>query len=160
MIRPATPEDADQLAVIYNHYVENTVISFEEQSVSNFEMRKRISQGVSLYPWLVAENGGELLGYAFATQWKSRTAYSKTAETSVYIAANHLRKGLGLVLYNSLIGQLREQGAHCALAGIALPNPASIAFHEKLGFRKVGELQEVGWKMGKWVNVGYWELIL
>ena len=160
MIRPATPQDADQIAAIYNHYVENTICTFEEQSVSNADMRSRITRGITNYPWLAKEHGGRLLGYAYGSQWKSRIAYRLSVESSVYLAADQTGKGLGLDLYRSLIERLKQQEFHCALGGIALPNPASVALHEKLGFRKVGELQEVGWKMGRWVNVGYWELLL
>lgn len=160
MIRSATYEDAEQITAIYNHYVENTVVTFEAQHIAKSDMAKRVTAGSSRYPWLVSEIDGVLRGFAYASEWKPRVAYEKTVEITIYVAADHLGEGVGFPLYGFLIDQLREQGVHCALGGIALPNPASIALHEKLGFRKVGELQEVGWKMGQWVNVGYWELLL
>lgn len=160
MIRAATAEDARQIASIYNHYIEHTVATFEEEPVGAAEMRERIEPGLLSYPWLVAEQNGQLAGYAYATRWKPRSAYRNTVETSVYISPAHARHGFGEELYRALIERLRNSGFHCALGGIALPNEASVSLHEKLGFRKVGELQEVGWKMGRWVNVGYWQLQL
>jgi phosphinothricin acetyltransferase len=160
MIRFATPDDADQIAAIYNYYVDNTHITFEEQAVPDAEMRERITLGLSDYPWLVADDEGMLLGYAFGSQWMRRSGYRNSVETAVYVAKDRMREGLGPKLYSALIEKLKGAGFHCASAGIALPNPASVAFHEKLGFRKVGELQEVGRKFGQWINVGYWELML
>ena len=160
MIRQATRGDAAAIADIYNHYVANTVVSFETESVTAEAMSLRLAEGGALYPWLVAEEDGSVQGFAYATRWKSRSAYDRTVETSVYLATDAIGKGLGTDLYRALLEQLRSDGFHCALGGIALPNPASVALHEKLGFRKVGELQEVGWKQDRWVNVGYWQLIL
>ena len=160
MIRQATAEDGAQIAAIYNYYVDNTFVTFETEPVSDSEMQSRITDGLSSYPWLVAKENGTVLGYAFATEWKSRSAYRLTAETTIYLDQDHLGQGVGLALYRQLIDTLRDRGLHCALGGIALPNPASVALHEKLGFRKVGELEQVGWKLEQWVNVGYWELML
>ena len=160
MIRSATLEDAAQVAVIYNHYVENTVISFETEVISDSEMRTRIAHGLSFCPWLVAEIDGALLGYAYASPWSTRTGYKMSVETTLYVAQDHRREGIGIELHKMLIDQLKPQDFHCALGVIALPNPGSVALHEKLGYRKVGELQEVGWKLGQWVNVGYWQLLL
>lgn len=160
MIRTASPDDAGQIASIYNHYIEHTVVTFEEEPLESEDMRKRIEPGLASYPWLVAERDGQVAGYAYATRWKPRSAYRNTVETSVYISPGHFRQGLGEALYRDLLGRLREQGFHCALGGIALPNEASVSLHEKLGFRKVGELEQVGWKFGRWVNVGYWQLRL
>lgn len=157
MIRAATPDDAGHIASIYNHYVEHTVVTFEEEPVTATDMRARIDDGLPTYPWLVAERDGEITGYAYATRWKPRSAYRNTVETSVYISPGHPRQGFGEALYRALIEHLRNQDFHCALGGIALPNEASIALHEKLGFRKVGELEEVGFKFDRWVNVGYWQ---
>ncbi len=159
-VRLATHEDAGPIAAIYNHYVENTVVTFETLPVSIPDMAKRIAMGLPNYPWLVSERNGTVLGYAYATQWKARAAYARSVESTIYVAPDHLGKGVGLPLYRELLEQLGARGFHCALGGIALPNPASVALHEKLGFRKVGELQEVGWKMEQWINVGYWELLL
>ena len=160
LIRAATPDDADQIASIYNHYIEHTVITFEELPVTAADMRTRLETGLALYPWLVAELEHEISGYAYATQWKPRSAYRNTVETSVYVAPAHSRQGLGEALYRALLEHLCDEGFHCALGGIALPNDASVSLHEKLGFRKVGELEQVGWKFDRWVNVGYWQLLL
>jgi L-amino acid N-acyltransferase YncA len=160
MIRSATVEDAAQIAAIYNYYVENTIITFEEEAVSEAEMRTRIAHGPSYCPWLVAETDGALSGYAYATPWSARTGYRTSVETTVYVAHGHRRKGLGIELYSSLIDRLKFRDLHSALGVIALPNPGSVALHERLGFRKVGELQEIGRKLGQWVNVGYWQLLL
>ena len=157
MIRAATPDDAGQIASIYNHYIEHSVITFEEEPVADAVMQARIEQGLLKYPWLLAERDERVAGYAYATQWKPRSAYRNTVETSVYISPEHPRQGLGEALYRALIDVLREKGFHSALGGIALPNEASVALHEKLGFRKVGELEEVGRKFDRWVNVGYWQ---
>ena len=134
--------------------------TFEVEPLSATDMRSRIEAGMPAYPWLVASDADTVRGYAYATQWKSRAAYGKTVETSVYVAPDHLGCGVGETLYRALIERLARQGFHCALGGIALPNPASIALHEKLGFTKVGELEQVGWKHDRWVNVGYWQCFL
>ncbi len=160
MIRPATSHDADQIAAIYNHYIEHSVVTFEEVPLAADEMRARIEQGIPDYPWLVAESDEGLAGYAYATRWKPRSAYRNTVETSVYISPTRQRRGVGEALYRSLIDRLQEGGFHTALGGIALPNEASVSLHEKLGFRKVGELEQVGWKFDRWVNVGYWQRTL
>ncbi len=159
MIRSATPGDAVAIASIYNHYIEESVVTFEVDQVSAAEMRSRIETGCATHPWLVAVDADSVLGYAYATQWKSRAAYRNTVETSVYVAREHHGNGVGERLYRELIERVAKQGFHAALGGIALPNPASVALHEKLGFRKVGELEQVGWKHDRWVNVGYWQRI-
>lgn len=159
-IRSSIPDDAGQIAAIYNHYVANTIATFEEDPVSVAQMRDRIESGSARYPWLVATRGQATVGYAYAGQWKSRSAYRNSVETTVYVAPTALRQGVGSELYSALLGELRHRRFHCALGLIALPNPASVALHENLGFSRVAELEEVGWKMGRWVDVGIWQLIL
>jgi len=160
-IRPATAADATAIAAIYNPYVLDTTISFEEQAVSTEDMAERIAkvqqQGL---PWLVVELHGELLGYAYATRWRVRHAYRYAVETSVYFAPEARGQGLGSRLYRYLLQQLRASGIHLAIGGIALPNDASVALHEGLGFCRVAIFHEVGWKNGRWLDVGYWELKL
>lgn len=160
MIRPATPDDAGRIAAIYNYYVENSIITFEMEAVSDAGMLTRIARGSPICPWLVAEIDGALLGYTYASPWSARSGYRMSVETTVYVAQDHRREGLGMQLYAALVEQLKFRDLHCAIGVIALPNPASVSLHEKLGFRKVGELKEVGWKLGRWVNVGYWQLLL
>ena len=160
-IRIATAADADRIAEIYNHYVANTVVTFEEEPVTGGEMRRRLDEVfASALPWLVAESGGRMVGYAYATKWKARSAYRFSVETTVYLAVGLGRRGLGSRLYEELFRLLKEKGVHAAIGGIALPNDASVALHEKFGMRKVAHFEEVGFKFGKWVDVGYWERIL
>lgn len=160
MIRSATPGDADGIASIYNHYVKESVVTFEVELVSTAEMQTRIESGSRDYPWLVAIGDDTVQGYACASRWKPRAAYRHTVETSVYVGPRHIGFGVGERLYRALLQRVTERGFHAALGGIALPNPASVALHEKLGFRKVGELEQVGFKHDRWVNVGYWQRIL
>jgi len=157
-IRAATPQDAAAIAAIYNPYIADTTISFEEEPVSQVEMCGRIAsvQDGGL-PWLVLERDGEIAGYAYATKWRVRHAYRFSVETSVYLASRHAGKGAGTALYTALLAQLRAAGCHLAIGGIALPNAASVALHEKMGYRKVAHFDEVGFKFGRWIDVGYWE---
>ncbi|MGD2129219.1 MAG: GNAT family N-acetyltransferase [Lysobacterales bacterium] len=160
MIRNCQALDAPQVCEIYNHYVLSTVTTFEEVPVTDDAMALRISDIAERLPWLVWEDNGRIAGFAYAAPWKSRSAYRFSVETTVYVAEASARRGIGTQLYQALLGDLRRRNVHCAIGAIALPNPASIAFHEKLGFSKIGELREVGWKLGRWVDVGYWELVL
>lgn len=160
MIRPATPDDAAAIAAIYNHYVATTTISFEEQAVSAVEMAQRIRDVTGYLPWLVHEDQDRVTGYAYATKWRVRSAYRFAAETSVYVEAGQGGKGIGKALYLALLEQLRQREVHMAIGGIAQPNPASVALHESVGFRKVAHFSEVGRKFDRWVDVGYWELRL
>ena len=157
-IRAANPQDAAAIAAIYNPYIADTTISFEEEPVSTEDMRGRIAavQDGGL-PWLVLERDGEIAGYAYATKWRVRHAYRFSVETSVYLAAHHAGKGAGTALYTALLAQLRAAGYRLAIGGIAQPNPASVALHEKMGYRKVAHFGEVGFKFGQWIDVGYWE---
>lgn len=160
MIRPATAADAGSIAAIYNHYVRETVITFEETPVSENEMARRIADVGSRYPWLVAEHHGAVAGWAYATEWKTRSAYRFSVETTVYVSPTQQRRGMGASLYTPLIAELKARRLHSAVGGIALPNDASIALHEKLGFQKIAHFAEVGRKFDRWVDVGYWQLIL
>jgi len=161
LIRAATEKDAESIIRIYNHYVLNTTITFEEEAVSLQEMSSRIAEVTSnALPWLVVEEDGEVVGYAYATKWKGRSAYRFSVETTVYLAPGRGGRGLGFKLYEVLLAQLREKGLHAAIAGIALPNPQSIALHEKLGMTKVAQFKEVGFKSRQWLDVGYWECLL
>lgn len=159
VIRPAVPADAAAICRIYNHYVAATVITFEEEPVSEAEMARRIGEVTSKpLPWLVAEDAKAVVGYAYATAWRPRSAYRFSVESTVYLDAAATGRGVGRSLYEALLGDLRTRGVHCVLGGIALPNPASVGLHEKMGFKKVGHLEEVGFKHDRWVDVGYWEL--
>jgi L-amino acid N-acyltransferase YncA len=160
MIRPATPADADAIGAIYNPYVTGTVITFEETPVAAAEMAARIATLTGTHPWLVHEDAGQIQGYAYAGPWRTRAAYRHAVETTVYLDAAQSGRGLGSALYDALLAQLRHRGFHCAMGGIALPNPASVALHEKMGFRKVAHFSEVGWKQNRWIDVGYWQCLL
>jgi phosphinothricin acetyltransferase len=160
MIRAATADDAAAIAAIYNHYIKNTVITFEETPVSSAEMAKRIAAVSADYPWLLFERENAILGYAYAARFHARSAYRFTVEATVYVAHDARRGGIGRRLYGALLERLRTQGLHRVIGIIALPNEASVRLHEKCGFRKVGELEQVGWKFESWINVGYWELAL
>ncbi len=159
--RNATPDDAAAIAGIYNHYVANTTISFEEALVTEPAMRQRIAELLdSGLPWLVATDESKVIGYAYASKWRVRAAYRFAVESSVYLDAARAGQGLGMALYVRLIEQLRAAGIHVVIGGIALPNPASIALHEKAGFTKVAHFSEVGRKFDRWIDVGYWQLNL
>ncbi len=116
-------------------------------------------QGLSL-PWLVAELESVIVGYAYATKWKLRSAYRHSVETTIYLEQGCERRGIGTALYSGLLSALRERGMHVAIGGAALPNEASVALHEKLGFEHVATFRQVGFKHGKWVDVAYWQLVL
>ena len=161
MIRAATAADAQTIADIYNHYVRETVVTFEEEPVAASGMAGRIAEvAAASLPWLVAERAGQVIGYARATKWRPRSAYRFSVETTIYLAAQHLGAGVGTTLYRELLARLKGQGLHLAIGGVALPNAASVALHEKLGFRKVAHFNEVGFKFGRWIDVAYWELKL
>lgn len=160
MIRTVKLEDAHEIAEIYNYYILNTCFTFEEIPVSDEEMRKRIEAVQLKLPWLVYENDNEIIGYAYATDWKLRTAYKRTVESTVYLKNEAIKKGIGSLLYKELISRLTEMHIHAVIGGISLPNEASIALHEKFGYEKVGQFKEVGFKFKKWLDVGYWELII
>ncbi len=160
-VRSALATDAEALARIYNYYIENTVITFEEEPVSAEVMATRVSevQGASL-PWLVAESEGAIVGYAYANKWKARSAYRFAVETTIYLENGREGGGVGTKLYSELLSILRTQGMHVAIGGAALPNDASVALHEKLGFDRVATFRQVGFKHDRWVDVAYWQLLL
>lgn len=160
-IRNVSPADAAEIAQIYNHYIANTIITFEEEVVSGDIISERIKEvQLSQLPWLVAEQEGDILGYSYASKWHGRCAYRFSTEVTVYLDPDHVGKGIGSGLYSNLLAALKSQGIHAALGGIALPNEASIKLHEKMGFLKVAQFKEVGFKFNRWIDVGYWQLIL
>ncbi|APZ43568.1 arsinothricin resistance N-acetyltransferase ArsN1 family B [Acidihalobacter ferrooxydans] len=161
MIRPVHDADASAIADIYNHYIRDTVISFEETEIDTAQIRARLGKIADAgLPWLVAEDNSKLLGYAYAAPWHARSAYRFAVEVTVYLAADAGGRGLGTALYRALFRELELRGIHTAIGCIALPNPASVALHEKLGMRKIGHFAEVGYKFGQWLDVGYWQIIL
>ena len=159
MIRDAKPDDAARIAEIYNPYILETTITFEETPVSSEEISKRIGQlKDNDHPWLVMEVEDNLVGYAYASPWRTRPAYRFTLESTIYMDRQFARKGWGSSLYSALLDRLKGQGIHAVIGSIALPNPKSIRLHEKLGFVKVAHFQEVGFKFRRWIDVGFWQL--
>ncbi|PCK07384.1 MAG: phosphinothricin acetyltransferase [Alteromonadaceae bacterium] len=157
-IRKCTTNDSKYICSIYNYYIKNTIITFEEDLVTESIISKRVETCVSGYPWLVVENEENVVvGYAYATKWAERSAYRKTVEITVYIDNKENGRGYGSALYKELLFVLSNAGFHTAIAGISLPNDASIKIHEAFGFSKVGHFVEAGLKFGKWVDVGYWQ---
>jgi L-amino acid N-acyltransferase YncA len=160
-IRSADPErDAAACAAIYAPSVEASATSFEERAPSPEEMAARIERISATHQWLVAESGGEVLGYAYACPHRERPAYRWSVDVSVYVAAGSRGRGVGRQLYAALFERLRRQRFHMACAGITLPNPASVALHEGFGFLAVGVNREIGWKDRAWRDVGWWQLEL
>jgi L-amino acid N-acyltransferase YncA len=161
IVRTAAAGDLQAIVNIYNHHVLHTIVTFEEQAVSAPDIAKRMRdvEAASL-PWLVAERNGSVEGYAYAAPWHPRRSYRFSAEVTVYVASDQTRKGLGTMLYAQLLSSLRSRQIHTALGGIALPNEASVALHEKFGFKKVAHLEAVGFKFNRWIDVGYWQRIL
>jgi L-amino acid N-acyltransferase YncA len=161
LIRPAEPaRDAAPCAEIYAPYILASATSFEEDAPDEEEMADRIARISTTYPWLVAERGGEVLGYAYACRHRERPAYRWSTDVSVYVAEGQWRQGVGRGLYEALFEHLRRQGFRTACAGITLPNAASVALHEDLGFALVGVYRRIGWKAGAWRDVGWWQLEL
>jgi L-amino acid N-acyltransferase YncA len=160
MVRSATTEDAARICEIYNHYVLHSTITFEEQPVSPDEMKQRIAEVLTGLPWLVWVEDQVVQGFAYASKWKGRCAYRYSVESTAYLANGSTGRGIGTKLYEALFTALRQSKMHVVMGGIALPNDASIAMHEKLRFQKVAHFREVGCKFGKWIDVGYWQLFL
>jgi L-amino acid N-acyltransferase YncA len=160
-IRPVELSDAVAITAIYNSYITETVITFEEAPIDSEEMARRIEdvRSTSL-PWLVAEENGRVVGYAYAAPWKVRAAYRFSVEITIYLAPDNVGRGIGSLLYSRLISSLQTLGAHAVIGGIALPNEASVALHERFGFQKVAHFQQVGFKFNRWIDVAYWERIL
>jgi phosphinothricin acetyltransferase len=160
MIRSATIHDARSICGIYNYYVNHTVVTFEEIPVSISEMEGRVKTVTSKFPWIVWEEEGEILGYAYINRWRDRSAYRYAAEDSLYVKNGAGGRGIGKKLLAALLEATQKTGLHVLVAGITLPNERSAALHEQFGFKKTAEFFEIGYKMDQWLNVGYWQLIL
>jgi L-amino acid N-acyltransferase YncA len=159
-IRSVERNDVEAITAIYNYYIENTIITFEEEMISVSEMASRIEAISIKYPFLVYEENGTIAGYAYATPWKVRSAYRYSAENTIYLHPDAKGKGIGSALFQKFLDEINKTGLHALIGGIALPNNASVALHEKFGFKKVAQFEETGFKFGKWIDVGYWELKL
>lgn len=160
MIRSASLGDAPAIAAIYNHYVANTVVTFEEAPVTDQEMAGRMSEVQAVLPWLVFERDGRVVGYAYASRWRTRSAYRFAAESTIYLDTAFTGMGIGTKLYDRLLFELQAKSVHTVMGGIALPNAGSVALHENLGFKKVAHFEQVGWKFERWIDVGYWQRTL
>jgi phosphinothricin acetyltransferase len=158
-IRLATPADAEQVHAIYFPYC-HTPISFEMEPPSVEEMRSRLAKVLVQYPWLLCEDSGEVLGYAYATQHRERAAYRWSVDTALYVRQGRQRRGVGRALYTSLLAVLPLQGYINAYAGVTLPNPASVGLHEAMGFQPVGVYRHVGFKCGAWHDVAWFQRLL
>jgi phosphinothricin acetyltransferase len=157
-IRLATTGDAEAIASIYGPYCESTVISFEETAPSTEEMGRRIAATGATRPWILLEDDGCVIGYAYASAHHERAAYRWSVSTAIYVALDHHRRGAGRALYTTLFGLLGALGYRQATAGITLPNAASVGLHAACGFAPVGVYRRIGYKMGGWHDVGWYQV--
>lgn len=161
MIRDAEGKDFNVISEIYNHYIRHTVITFEESEIDPAQISLRAEKVRSAgLCWIVLEEETRIVGYAYATKWQERSAYRNTVEVSVYVHHEHRGKGYGTKLYTELFSRLKGKNFHVAIGGIALPNPSSEKLHENFGMKKVAHFNEVGFKFGQWIDVGYWQVQL
>lgn len=160
LVRLAHARDVPAILAIYAPFVRDTAVSFEYEPPTLAEMERRLRAFQQEYPSLVCERAGQVAGYAYASRFRSRTAYQWTAEVTVYVHPDHQRRGVAGTLYRSLLDRLRVQGFRTAVAGITLPNAGSVALHESLGFQPVGVFQRVGFKHGQWHDTGWWQIDL
>jgi L-amino acid N-acyltransferase YncA len=156
-IRLATAFDASAMAAIYRPYCEGSAVSFEQVAPDAVEMAKRIATVTTQRPWIVLEDAGAVVGYAYAGPHNERWAYRWSVNTAIYISGTHQRRGAGRALYATLFDLLRHLGYYRAVAGITLPNPASVGLHEAMGFALVGVYRDIGYKLGAWRDVGWYE---
>ena len=160
MIRPAANTDAQQLADLYNYYVRNTLITFEEEELSAAQFAERIQKISENYPFIVFEEAGEILGFAYGNKWRERSAYRFALESSVYVKQGYFGKQIGTQLYQELFSLLKSQGCKQLIGVITLPNDTSVKMHERMGFEKAAHFKKVGYKFGQWCDVGYWQKTL
>lgn len=160
MIRIAGDHDAAAIAAIYAPAVTDSAITFETAVPDAEAMRRRISERLQHYPWLVLEDEGRVLGYAYASRFRERAAYDWICETSVYVHAGARRRGVARRLYAALLSTLTRQGITQAVGVITLPGEISVALHERFGFRHTGTWHQAGYKLGRWHDVGIWQLAL
>ncbi len=159
MIRDALPSDVAAITDIYNHYVEHSyaTMQYEKSEPSFFEAKINTVQESGHF-WLVAEDKGNVVGYAYSGAWNPREGYRHTCEVSVYLSPATTAKGWGTKLYSELFGRLKKKGIQVVISVIGLPNEASIALHEKFGMKQVAHFPRMGFKLGNWMDVGYWQV--
>lgn len=162
MIRQFQLTDIDQIRDIYNHYVINSIVTFDESPFTHSLMKAKLEniQKLSLPIFVSLCEKHMINGFAYASKWKEKSAYNQTVETTVYVKHATQGKGIGSLLYEKLLSELKRTNIHVAIGGLSLPNDESIALHEKFGFKKVAHFSEVGFKFGKWIDVGYWQKTL
>lgn len=158
VIRPAQDDDGTGVAAVYAPYVRDTAVSFEVEPPTATVMAERISGTLGTHPWLVAERDGEVVGYAYAGKHSQRAAYRWTVDVTVYVRDSERRTGVGRRLYRALLATLWHQGFRSAFAEIVLPNPGSARLHEAMGFQHIGVHKDIGHKLGRWQDIGYWRL--
>jgi phosphinothricin acetyltransferase len=161
VIRQATENDADAITTIYNYYIINSTATFEESAITSVDIIDRMGKVKAAgLPWLVVEKDSQLAGFAYASTWNDRSAYRHTVQVTIYLSSQMTSSGIGSALYSELFSQLKQSDIHVAIGVITLPNLASVAIHEKLGMKKAGHFEQVGYKFGEWLDVGYWQLKL
>lgn len=160
MIRPINSADIPAVLNIYEHYVVNSAVTFEEAVPTLHEFTERVNGILETYPYLVYEEDGKIIGYAYATIFRTRVAYRFSTEVSVYVHKDHFGKGIGKSLYAALLPILKDAGFHTAIGGLTMPNEASVKLHEYFGFKKAGEFKDSGFKFGQWHSTGFWQLML
>lgn len=158
MIREVKLSDAQSICEIYNHYIKNTVVTFEEEVVTTEQMIEKIKKITDEYCFIVYEHKNKIIGYAYASRWRERSAYRFCVESSIYVDKDCKHKGIGTILYQELINRLKKLNYRVIMGVISLPNEQSIRLHEKLGFNKAGHFDKVGLKLGRWIDVEYWQL--
>ena len=160
MIRPVLLKDALQIVDIYNYYVLHTVVTFDDTPFSVKEFEHKIETISSQYPFIVFEEAGEILGYAYANKWREKAAYKYSVESTVYLRFDAIGKQIGTTLYAELLRLLKVNKYHVVVGGLTLPNEASVKLHENFGFKQVAHFKEVGLKFNQWLDVGFWQLTL
>ena len=159
-IRNVTLDDAATICNIYNHYIENTAVTFETVPISEIEMRKRIEEVINTgYSFYVGETNGKIIGYCYTHRWSNRYAYETTVEESIYLDKNETGKGYGAQLFKHMLNNLDKSKTHVLIGGICIPNEGSVRLHEKFGFTKISHMKEIGRKFYQWRDVGHWQLI-
>ena len=159
-IRKVTLEDAEAIQEIYNYYILNSIVTFDEEVKTLDEIKYKITDTIEKYPWFILEENGELIAFTYANQWKDKSAYDQSVEGTIYIKNKNEGKGIGTTLYTYLINNLKSNGYHSILGVISLPNDSSVILHEKLKFEKVAHFKEIGKKFNRQIDVGCWQLIL
>lgn len=160
MIRNCVASDGAEIAEIYNYYIENTIITFEEEPLDSLEIIQRLEKiYAGELPWLVYEENDLIIGYAYAGEFRSRCAYRHTLESSVYLRNGYGGRGIGEQLYRELIQRLKNTGCHSLIGVVAAPNPASSKLHTRLGFSYTGTLRDAGYKFNRWIDTEYWQLM-